>query len=119
VAPQQDGHADARADGYRLTSQALFRSVNDRIRKLNDDGAAPGLEQKWVCECANSDCVESVFLSCEDYDRVRAHEAWFVVLPSEAHLRPGGQRVVERHDTFWVVEGDHGSADGGDPDRSG
>lgn len=45
---------------------------------------------------------EKLSLSVADYDRVRAHDRRFFVVPG--HNIPGAEKVVEEHDAWAVVE---------------
>jgi hypothetical protein len=45
-----------------------------------------------------------VDLTVWEYDAVRADPTHFVVAPSIEHAGRGVERVVERHEGFWVVE---------------
>jgi hypothetical protein len=85
-------------------NQVLFREVNERIDELNEafrDFSAYG---SWVCECANETCVERIELTLAEYGGVRAVPERFAVKPGESHVWPDIERVVEKHDRYWVVE---------------
>ncbi len=86
-------------------NQDRFRQLNEQIEPMNAshawfDPSAPD----WVCECANEECTQAVTLSVADYEAVRAVPTHFFVAPSSDHLVAGVERVVERHETYWVVE---------------
>jgi hypothetical protein len=93
-------------------NQALFRAVNEQMRRLND--AISELTSTFViaCECADTRCVERIEVSPEDYLRVRESPRRFLVLPG--HVFPevedvvaenGGHVVVEKHaDATAVAE---------------
>ena len=58
----------------------------------------------WVCECANENCTEAVTLTVAEYEAVRADPTHFLVAPSADHVVAGVERIVERHERYWVVE---------------
>ena len=58
----------------------------------------------FVCECSSIDCVEQVLMTLEEYAGVRTNPRTAVVAPSEDHVVPEIEQVVERTDRFFVVE---------------
>src|SRR5215203_7276846 len=85
-------------------NQSLFREVNERVKDLNDhfDLSTPVTE--WVCECANDDCFDRIEMSTSQYEDVRRHSSRFLVSPSELHVWPDAENVVERFTNYWIVE---------------
>jgi hypothetical protein len=84
-------------------NETLFRSVNERVRKLvaglsSEPDPAP---VAFVCECGAGDCTETVTLTIEEYEHVRTDPAQFFVVPD--HEIPDVEHVVERHDAYLVV----------------
>ena len=85
-------------------NQAMFRDVNERIRAGKDGRSTwVGISQ-WLCECADEECTERIMMSLDEYERVRADATHFVVAPGMAHVVPDAERILEKHDGFWVVE---------------
>ena len=84
-------------------NEALFRSVNERVRELTAGfGATPSAEPiAFVCECGTGDCAASVALTMAEYERVRGDPALFVVVPG--HASPNVEHVVERHERYEIV----------------
>ena len=83
-------------------NQALFRSVNEKLRDLNDAFADVSETYAIACECANTTCVETVEIPMQDYLEVRAHPNRFVVLT--AHIIPDVESVVAGTDGYVIVE---------------
>ena len=86
-------------------NQDRFRKINEQIQPTNAahrwfDPSMPD----WVCECANEGCTEAVQVTLEEYEAVRAEPTHFLIVASIEHVVPGVERVVERHDRYWVVE---------------
>jgi hypothetical protein len=55
-----------------------------------------------VCECSDSACTVRVELSNREYRHARAAAQRFLIAPK--HNTTGQERVVERHDRYWLVE---------------
>lgn len=50
------------------------------------------------------ECTEPVPLTHEEYEAVRTRPTCFLVLPDDAHVIADVEKVVERHERYWVVE---------------
>lgn len=92
-------------------NQALFREVNERIRALVVDprasqafGRGPAAEPEWVCECANTGCMQRIAISNEEYVAVRTDAAQFLVAPGDGHVFGDIEDVTDRRDAYWIVE---------------
>ena len=85
-------------------NQALYREVNERVKEVIEAWDALLPLGQWVCECANTDCFESVEMTREEYEAVRAAPTRFFVKPGEAHVFPEAEDVTEHHERYWVVE---------------
>lgn len=85
--------------------QSRFRAYNERVEAHNaaHHWVDPPFAD-WLCECARTDCVQSVQLSIGEYESVRSEATRFLVAPSEEHVIADVERVVERFDRYWVVE---------------
>jgi hypothetical protein len=79
-------------------NQALIRQVNERIEKLAEDAVHP----EFLCECADSECIDQIQLSIAEYEAIRSSPIRFPVKPG--HDYPELERVVEEHDGYVVVE---------------
>jgi hypothetical protein len=86
-------------------NQSLFRAGNERLKEFNAEwvGKVP-LRGEWVCECANDSCFQHIEMTSSEYEGVRQDGARFFVAPSDEHVWPDVERVIERHDDYWVVE---------------
>ena len=83
-------------------NEALFRSVNERVRELASSATATEPESvAFVCECGSADCTATVSLTVAEYEHVRADPTHFIVVTG--HEIPDVERVVERHDGYDVV----------------
>jgi hypothetical protein len=81
-------------------NEALFRQVNEEIEAL---GPAADRQRTLhiVCECGDLRCTENLDVRLNDYERVRANSALFIVLPG--HEIPTAEDVVETQKKFYVV----------------
>ena len=87
-------------------NEALFRSVNEQVRKLNATLSTLTDRMAIVCECADERCLERIELAAEAYAAVHAEPTQFIVKPG--HDAPEAERVVEANGDYWVVRKDPG-----------
>jgi hypothetical protein len=85
-------------------NEALFREVNERLKDRKKDDPGWALPSRWICECADDGCTERFEMSPLEYEELRSEPTHFGVFPSEEHVSPDVERVVEQHDGYWVVE---------------
>jgi hypothetical protein len=89
-------------DSKRVANQTVFRSVNERIRDLNEDFSAQfDLDAHFVCECPDLGCIEPISIAPAEYRRIRENKAWFIVV--SGHIDPELEDVIETHEGFTVV----------------
>jgi hypothetical protein len=81
-------------------SRLVLRAVNDRIAELAGQWTKTGVGL-FVCECSDQACAEALEITAPEYERIRADESHFVVLPG--HEQPESERVVERSGRFVLV----------------
>jgi hypothetical protein len=85
-------------------NQALFREINERVEEINQAHDLWLTLSDWVCECADDTCTERIELTPQQYEEVRESPTHFAVAPSDEHVLPDVERVVERNLRYWVVE---------------
>ena len=89
-------------DSKRVANQAVLRSVNERIRDLNEEYSAQlDLDPEFVCECADLRCIERISLDPAEYRRIRENKTWFIVFAG--HIDPELEELIETHEGFSVV----------------
>jgi hypothetical protein len=81
-------------------NETIFRDVNEAVAAAA--GRAGSEEVLFLCECADEFCAESLSLSLDEYEDVRAASERFAVKPG--HIRPEIERIVARQREYWVVE---------------
>jgi hypothetical protein len=80
------------------------RSYNEQISPHNAVHVWSPPYADWVCECADEECLEPARLTIAEYEAVRTHPTHFLVAPGDDHVDPELERVVARHERYWVVE---------------
>jgi hypothetical protein len=85
-------------------NQSLFRLVNERIEPLNLPLTPINRINPFVCECAEETCTESIGMSVDEYEAVRAEGNRFAVAPADEHVWPDVETITEKFDRYWVVE---------------
>jgi hypothetical protein len=81
-------------------NEAIFRTINEQVLSLEERfGSRDG---RFICECADTDCLETVSLGIDEYQRIHDDDRRFFVVPG--HERPEIETVVERHADYLVVE---------------
>ncbi|HEX2084751.1 MAG TPA: hypothetical protein VHF89_03640 [Solirubrobacteraceae bacterium] len=91
---------DARARRI-AENESRFREINERLRsdlRALPDDADP---IPFVCECGRVDCADSVRLTLEEYETIRASSLDFVVVPG--HQAPDVEDVVDLHEHYARV----------------
>jgi hypothetical protein len=84
-------------------NDAVFRAANERIEQAAADlRAAEPLP--FICECADTSCLELILLTRSEYEEVRRHSTWFVVASGHEDGSDGASRVVEERDAYAIVE---------------
>ncbi len=84
-------------------NDAIFRAANERIERA----AAPfaGTDPvPFICECAEPRCRDVIRLTLAEYERVREHPTWFVVVPGHEAGPGSAAEIVEDSDGHQVVE---------------
>lgn len=84
-------------------NEALFRDVNERVKRIDAAQGVPE-DELWdfLCECGDGGCLARVSLTIAEYERVRANSVQFFVVPG--HEEPEVERVVEDTRRYAVVE---------------
>lgn len=80
-------------------NQVLFREVNERISEVL---CSEGDPTEYLCECTDGNCVGTVSLEREEYERIRSSPNHFVVLPGHELLEV--ERIVHQNERFVTVE---------------
>jgi hypothetical protein len=89
-------------------NEDLFRKVNDQIEGVNEAFGTITGTMSILCECGMLDCVEHIDLAIDAYRTLRADPTRFAVKPG--HELPDVERVVERHEAYFVVAKAEGDA---------
>jgi len=92
---------DARAERIGR-NEDLFRRVNDQIEGVNEAFGTITGTMSILCECGKLECIEQLDLTVDAYRELRAEPTRFAVKPG--HEVPDLERVVERHEGYFVVQ---------------
>jgi hypothetical protein len=95
--PQADGDD---VDTASVSSQVLFRRLNEEIRRLAD-GFVLDDTLELVCECEHADCFAPISVSRDAYEAIRRFPTRFLI--KSEHLS-ADDRVVQETAVFAVVE---------------
>jgi hypothetical protein len=82
-------------------NEALFRTINEELEKLERASALEQGDLTIVCECGDLLCDERFVVSMSAYEDVRADSSLFFVLPG--HEKPDVEDVVARDDGYYIV----------------
>ena len=85
-----------------VENQERFRDLNERLETAVEDVVATEGRVSFLCECADDDCLGSVSLTLSEYDKIRAVENRFFMLPG--HKVAAGEEIVEEHNGFHVTQ---------------
>ena len=91
-----------RRDARLAENEIRFRGLNEVTAHLlprNDDA---DLQIELVCECSDTSCSRQLTMPRSEYEWLRQDPLHFVLLPG--HDAPAIEDVVERHDTYEIVE---------------
>lgn len=86
-------------------NQSAFRAANERLRRVAGSyrfGQADRIP--FICECADESCREIVILSLSDYEHIRAHPTWFLLVAGHEEEGAGLERIVDAERGYAVVE---------------
>ena len=92
---------DAEREKRVAQNESIFRLVNEQIEGGNVRSEVTE-EQEYVCECGNVRCTDRVYMTSDEYRRVRSNARRFFVIPG--HDLPDVETVAERHERYAVVE---------------
>ena len=91
---------DARAQ--RLAeNEARFREINERMREGLRDVAGDDEQLPFVCECSSNECRDTVPLTPQEYEAVRADPRDFALVPG--HEVPEVEDVIAERDGRYAV----------------
>ncbi len=99
-----ESNGSASSDVEKAQTQSIFREVNERVAEISEQKPLYAPAHDAICECAKPKCSEPLAITAEDYERIRAHSTWFAVAPSDDHIFPEIERIVEKNEGFWIVE---------------
>jgi hypothetical protein len=86
-------------------NQSAFRASNEHLRRAADSHRFRREDRvPFLCECADEHCREIVMLTIEDYEHVRAHPAWFLLVAGHEDEDATLERIIDAESGYAVVE---------------
>jgi hypothetical protein len=86
-------------------SESSFRDSNERFRRIAlSYRFEPEDHVPFVCECCDPGCFECVMLGLAEYDRMRAHPSWFLLVAGHEEAEAIHERIVEAEHGYAIVE---------------
>lgn len=82
-------------------NQSLFREVNERVEGIAKTFDLDDQHLDFICECAQTDCVERLAMSVSEYETVRSVPNHFAIV--DGHQIDDVEDVVARTDRYLVV----------------
>jgi hypothetical protein len=97
---------DDEARALSLTAnQSRFRTLNDRLSRAADSHHfEAGVRVPFTCECSDAGCREVVMLRLDEYERVRTHPTWFLLVVGHEDDESPHERVIEAESGYAIVE---------------
>lgn len=83
-------------------NEALFREVNEQAERLGHIWQSEGKSARFICECADAACTETIAVPADVYQRVRSNPRQFLIRPG--HQQPGLEGIVAASDGYVIVE---------------
>jgi hypothetical protein len=87
-------------------NEALFREVNERIwetdKRSPDPGQEPARYMQFLCECSDTECLEYIELTVEEYEEIREEPTHFAL--TAGHENGSVEKTAWETDRFVVVE---------------
>lgn len=86
-------------------NESAFRTANDRLRDaalshhFRADQGVP-----FICECSDPGCRETVMLCIDEYENIRAHPTWFLLVAGHEDEDASLERIVDAENGYAVVE---------------
>jgi hypothetical protein len=86
-------------------NQSRFRTLNDRLSRAADSHHfEAGVRVPFTCECPDPGCREVVMLRLDEYERVRTHPTWFLLVVGHEDDESPHERVIEAESGYAIVE---------------
>jgi hypothetical protein len=89
------------------TNESVFRTSNERLSRAAASyryRLDAAVRVPFICECADPGCRETVMLSAERYERVRAHPDRFLLVAGHEDAESQHERILQAEDGYAIVE---------------
>ena len=96
--------ADARALKLAM-NQSAFRDANEHLERAAKSHHFEGpYRVPFVCECGDPQCHEPVLLGIDEYEHIRTHPNWFLLVAGHEDEEARHERIIEAERGYAVVE---------------
>lgn len=89
-----------------INNELLARSVNQKAKRVikthTPEDEQSDLHINFYCECSDDNCRQRISLSLEEYEKLHAKEAFFVIL--KGHETPQVEKVRKSKRDALLVE---------------
>ena len=86
-------------------NQSAFRDANERLEHAAKNHHFEGQYRfPFVCECGDRHCHETVMLSINEYEHIRAHPSWFLLVAGHEDEDASHERIIEAERGYATVE---------------
>lgn len=83
-------------------NESLFREVNERVEEIANSFGADTNTIRFICECAGTDCAETIQMTVNEYEALRSVPERFAI--ADGHQIPDVERTVEKSTRYVIVE---------------
>jgi hypothetical protein len=86
-------------------NQSRFRTSNERLQRAAYSHRFERQQRvPFICECGDENCYETVLLSIEEYEHIRDHPTWFLLVAGHEDDETAHERIVDAEQGYAVVE---------------
>jgi hypothetical protein len=104
VEPLEAEQIDGEMARRLALNESRFRDANERIEDLAEALEADAPSIPFVCECGRSNCLGTIRIPINVYERARRDPRYFLCKPGHEIIGSGLGRVVEETPTFVIME---------------
>ncbi len=86
-------------------NQSAFRDANEHLEHRAKSHHFEGKYRfPFRCECGDPHCHQTVMLSIDEYEHIRTHPSWFLLLAGHQDQDASHQRIIDTERGYATVE---------------